>query len=150
MDKEQLKIRYEIILTAIRSFEEAIKLFKQYDIQMHMQHSNSIEQEYRAHRDSVIKRFEYSLDTLWKYLKFYLETIIGIIHNSPKPIFRECQRNNILSEQETLLSMDMVNARNETFHMYREEIAEQLITKIPEYYDLMKTILARVNPHIKE
>ena len=150
MDKEQLKIRYEIILTAIKSLDEAIKLFKQYDIPMYIQQSNTFEQEYRAHRDSVIKRFEYSLDTLWKYLKFYLEATTGIVQSSPKPIFRECLRNNIISEPETLLCMNMVNARNETSHMYREEIAERLVAAVPQYYDLMMSILARTNPHIQE
>ena len=101
------------------------------------------DEEYRTFRDSEIKRFEISLDTLWKYLKHYLEKKTGVVQNSPKSVFRECLKAGIVDDQEVTLALKMVDARNMTSHIYKEEIAEEISTHIPAYYELMKKFIDR-------
>lgn len=108
--------------------------------------SGSDDPEYRAHRDSVIKRFELSLDTFLKYLKFFLEETKGVVQNSPKPIMRECYRNGIITEDEGNLALAMIDTRNLTSHIYREEIAEQIVHQIPAYYKFMQRVLIKTQP----
>lgn len=133
-----LKPRYETTKKAIESFAIAVKK---------LDNTKKLsEEDYRTLRDSAIKRFEISVDTLWKYLKIYLEIKKGIVHNSPKPVLRECLRTNILSEEETQTALEMIDARNTTSHIYKEEIAEQISSNLPSYADLMEKIIAETQP----
>ena len=52
-------------------------------------------------RDSMIQRFEYCTDLLWKMLKVYLEEVenVKLESTSPKGIIREAVQIRILSEQ---------------------------------------------------
>lgn len=40
----------------------------------------------------------------------------------------------------------MIKDRNLTSHIYIEEVAEMLAKKIPDYYNLMHTIIQRLHP----
>jgi nucleotidyltransferase substrate binding protein (TIGR01987 family) len=97
-------------------------------------------------QESLIKRFEYSIDTLWKYLKVYLLTKHGVDQKSPKSVFRECLRVGIISEKEALLALEMADNRNETSHTYNEALAKEIISLIPKYYELMQNIIEKTKP----
>jgi nucleotidyltransferase substrate binding protein (TIGR01987 family) len=43
-------------------------------------------------RDSLIQRFEFSVELLWKLLKVYLEYFYGIQCNSPKGCVKEAYK----------------------------------------------------------
>ena len=150
MELAHLKERYNIAQQALHSFDESINLMRQYEKKFQAQKTEHNELEYRAHRDSVIKRFEFTLDTSWKYLKFFLEAHVGIIQNSPKPVIRECFKNGFISEQQATAALDMVDARNISSHIYHDEVAEQIWGKIPQYYFLLKTFLDTLPPHIEK
>lgn len=106
----------------------------------------SDEEEYLERRDSLIKRFELAFDTLWKYGKVYLEVKAGLMHNSPKSVFRELLRINLISEQEVSLALEMVDVRNQTTHTYQDEFAEEVSGKIPGFCLLMERVLDALNP----
>jgi len=99
-----------------------------------------------ALRDSFIKRFEYSIDTLWKYLKLYLQVKHGSEQKSPKTVFKECFRVGIIDEEETKLSLEMVDDRNMTTHTYNENVAQEIFDLIPKYHELMQSILKKASP----
>ncbi len=88
MDQETLVLRHKTAAEALASLHESLMLIKKYsNVQQHDAEETA---EYRVHRDLVIKRFEFTLDTTWKYLKFFLEARTGVIQNSPKMVIREC------------------------------------------------------------
>jgi len=97
-------------------------------------------------RDSKIWRFKRSVDTMWKYLKFYLEDIekVTLDLKSPRTVFKTLCSTRILSESETEFLLEMLDARNATSHMYKEEQAEQLAAKIPEFYKLLVLVEKRI------
>gem|GEM_PF-842349 len=103
----------------------------------------------RTTRDSMIQRFEYSIDTLWKYLKSYCEDIekITIESKSPRGIFKQLCNARVLSEQETEVALEMLDARNATSHMYKEEQAEALAQKITSYYHVLAQIERKITIH---
>jgi len=146
MVPQQLIDRYEKAKKALASLKDALELMQPYDKALKEKSTHEVEREYRAHRDSVIKRFEFTLDMVWKYLKFYLENRFGVVHNSPKPVMRECLKNNLISETEALRALDMINACNMTSHIYKEEIAEEIVSKIPDYYLLTQKMLDTLVP----
>jgi len=95
-------------------------------------------------RDATIKRFEYTFDTLWKFLKEYLKIQKGVIVNFPKDCFREILPLGICSEDEVRMLLEMTDSRNETVHTYKQEVANKIYPKIKGYAELMDKVLSKV------
>ena len=138
---EQLKIRYKNLETALKSLEISVDEFE-------LVKKSQIEDTKDFIRDSVIKRFEFTLDTTWKYLKEYLEKVLGLtlVNKGPKPIFRECLKAGLLTEEETVLAIEMVDSRNLTSHIYKEEVSNFISSKVYGYFQLMKKIIEQTKP----
>ena len=92
-------------------------------------------------RDSVIKRFEYSYELLWKCTKIFLSDKYGIAASSPKECFRTLKKMQLISEKDTELLLLMADDRNEVIHTYQEKFSKYLYKKINKnYYILMDKI----------
>jgi nucleotidyltransferase substrate binding protein (TIGR01987 family) len=102
-----------------------------------------------ALRDSMVLRFKCSIDLLWKYLKEYLEIVLKVtlVVQGPKNIIRTCGTTGILTVAEVELAIQMIDDRNMTSHIYREEIAQIITQRIPEYCAFMELILQKTNPN---
>ena len=85
-------------------------------------------------RDSTIQRFEYSYEAVWKFLMRFLYEKRGIELYSPKECFRAAFRTGLLSEEETELALKMTDARNQTVHAYKEELADAVYRDIKMLY----------------
>ena len=70
--------------------------------------------------ESVIQRFETNYDCLWKVLKRYLVLSLGLpnVPNSPKPIFRLANENNLLKNNNISQWLLYANTRIGTAHDY--------------------------------
>ena len=95
-------------------------------------------------RDAAIQRFEYTSEIFWKVVKGYLDVHDGIICNSPKSCFKEAFRVGLISEEETVKILEMVDDRNLTSHTYHEEVAEDIYRRIKEYWILMHRVFRRL------
>ena len=86
--------------------------------------------------ESVIQRFETSYDTLWKVLRRYLNEALGIpeVPNSPKPIFRLANENDLL-ESSVDQWFKYAKARINTSHDYDGEKAKACLMLVPSYID---------------
>ena len=93
-------------------------------------------------RDATIQRFEYTFESLWKFLKEYLKEKEGIISNSPKNCFREIFSLGFLTEEETVKFLEMTDRGNETSHTYKEEVAESIYNKTKGYCSLIENLLS--------
>ncbi len=141
---ERLKLKHEASLKALKILErklaeiEKIKLIEPIE-------GISKEQILESLRDSVIQSFEYSIDTLWKYLKEYILKKKGVKQAHPKPVFRECLKAGLITPEETELTIKMVDDRNITSHAYNEKIAISVFENIPKYIPTMKKLLSNAN-----
>lgn len=95
-------------------------------------------------RDAAIQRFEYTSETFWKVVKGYLDVQEGIICNSPKSCFKEAFKVGLLSEEETVKILEMVDDRNLTSHTYHEEVAEEIYRRVGDYWKLMDEVCRRI------
>lgn len=138
---DNLELRHHTTKRAIANFKEALD-----DLELFLKAANRTEKEYRKERYSTVKCFELATDTLWKYLKFYLQESAGVVHNSPKAVMRECFREDLIDEAETALAIKMIDARNEATHIYRELVAEQLIKQLPTFYHVMHKLINAAIP----
>ena len=83
-------------------------------------------------RDGLIKRFEFTFELAWKTLKaiFEDEGLTGL--NSPKTVLREAFSAGLITKDELWLAM--LNDRNTTTHIYNEQLAIEICSKIIKEY----------------
>ncbi|HBL98979.1 TPA: hypothetical protein DDZ86_05050 [Candidatus Dependentiae bacterium] len=144
MDKVTYK--YKQLTAALRTLGKALAVFK--DLETRGRPFNpqvDYVDEYRIYRDSIIQRFEYTIDLFWKYLKTYLETAqVPLTLKTPSEIIRSSFSSGIISEDEAQQILEMLKSRNTTLHVYVEEVAEQLAHIIPGCYALLGKIIQRL------
>lgn len=83
-------------------------------------------------RDSVIQRFEFSVELAWKTTKKFM----GTTTVAPKDVIREMGQSSYIDDVETWLKA--IDMRNLSSHTYRAELAERV-------YGFAKAFL----PHLK-
>ena len=130
--------RLQALNKALFRLSESLELFSK-----EKQHIDPV--RYNQERDSVIKRFEFSIDLFWKNLKDLLMTVHGIELASPKSIFRECLGQQVITDTEFTICIDMINDRNNTAHCYNEELAEEIAQHIKKYYTILSTITKQLH-----
>lgn len=89
-------------------------------------------------RDSAIQRFEYTFELTWKLLKIYLEEK-GIKVYAPRDVIKESFQVGILPDDITWLNM--LETRNQTSHLYKKSMAEDVYGKLPLYLKLIDNLM---------
>jgi nucleotidyltransferase substrate binding protein (TIGR01987 family) len=95
-------------------------------------------------RDSTIQRFEFTVELSWKVLQKYLKAQGVKESASPKGIFREAARLNIVNDPEAWLHF--IDERNISSHTYKEALADQVYgsaQKLPEFVDQLLAALEK-------
>jgi len=100
--------------------------------------------------DATVQRFEYTPGIFWKLMKEYLYNHEEVECNSPKSCFREASSVGLLSEEQTILCLEMIDDRNLTSHTYIEEVAERIYKTIRDYYELRDTIFDHTRKKLEE
>lgn len=98
-------------------------------------------------RDSLIQRFEFCVDLVWKYAKEYLENVeqVTLEVKTPRGTIRALCAARLISEPETEQALEMIKHRNMTSHIYHEEVAQIISKQIPVYYTLMMHIVQAID-----
>lgn len=91
-------------------------------------------------RDSAIKRFELCFDLAWKSIKNYAKTQ-GVECYSPKSCFKTAFQLNLIDYDERWLKM--IDDRNLTTHLYKEEYADRVYSRLSDYLELFKSLISR-------
>lgn len=73
-------------------------------------------------RDSVIQRFEFSVELGWKTAK----KIMGTTTSAPKDVVREMGQSHYIEEVE--LWLKAIDMRNLSSHTYKEDLAEKVFS----------------------
>jgi nucleotidyltransferase substrate binding protein (TIGR01987 family) len=82
-------------------------------------------------RDGVIQRFEFTFELLWKTLRLFFHTE-GISTNSPKETLKETFRFGLIKDAN--LFLDMLEDRNQTSHIYSEDVSKDIFNRIKNNY----------------
>jgi nucleotidyltransferase substrate binding protein (TIGR01987 family) len=89
-------------------------------------------------RDSVIQRFEFTVELSWKALQKFLKAS-GISEGlTPKNVFREAAKLNLVNDPEAWIKF--IDDRNLSSHTYRESIAEKVYAtaqKLPPFAEAL-------------
>lgn len=146
---ETIEKKYDTVRKALQRLDESLSYFthaKEKHIKLQLSTDEDI--EYTIARDSIIQRFEFSVELFWKYLRLYLEDHekVELEANTPRAVIRSACQARILTEEQATKCMNMIASRNLTSHIYKEEIAEQLAHDIPPYASLLKELVVKVKP----
>lgn len=90
--------------------------------------------EFSIYRDSVVKRFEFSLEAAWKYLRLKMQTEDSINLDSPKKVIKEAFSLAYIKHLDAWeIALEL---RNETVHAYGETYADKAYDFIREYIEI--------------
>jgi len=133
---EKLELRLESLAQAIKTLEKSLEVIQK------PQH----DELYIFLRDSVIQRFEYSIDGFWKFLKLYIQENQHIVIEfaNPRETLRIASTLNILTPEDMDILLKGVRHRNLTSHIYNEKRAEEIYSAIPQYHKVMKKIVKNI------
>jgi len=134
---DRLEQRYELLQKALNSLNMVLNKIKE---------TNHEHENYTEFRDSSIQRFEYCVDTFWKFMREYIEKKYGTITvASPKPVIKACVDLKLIDADDYASFIKMINDRNLTSHAYNEELAEQISNELPGYYQLLKSTIGKID-----
>ena len=140
---EELKLKYEQLNKGLRQLARIVGKYQRAHQNFTMRLTEDTEDEYAIHRDSLIKRFEFCYELLWKYLKVALKTHYSIESNSPRKVFQDCFSQGIVTEPEVRVLLEMIDSRNETTHVYDEPGIDVIGKKVVGYVDVLNTLAGR-------
>ncbi|MFN3871648.1 MAG: nucleotidyltransferase substrate binding protein [Ignavibacterium sp.] len=127
--KSDLKYSFEKFRKALNRLNEGVKKAKD-----------------RLDNDGVIQRFEFTFELMWKTLRLFLLSE-GIITNSPREALKEAFRFGLISDEECFI--DMLEDRNQTSHIYSEEISKSILNRIKKnYLPVLKKLSVELNKRI--
>ncbi len=146
---DNLKLAQENLNSALNKLNESIENFENFKKSKTPKMLDFMDNTklHESLRDSLIQRFEFCADLFWKYLKKYMDSVIKTPPeiNGPGPVIKAACKAKILSEIDTEAMLEMIKNRNLTSHIYKEEIADQISSSIPEYYTIMKKYIQHLS-----
>jgi len=93
---------------------------------------DSLQQPFTEYmQDSIIQRFEFTFELLWKTLKYYLE-VQWFNEKTPRNVLKKSFEIDIIEDID--LFLDMIDVRNQTSHTYDVILAWEVYLFIKENY----------------
>lgn len=89
-------------------------------------------------RDSVIQRFEFSIELAWKTAK----KTMGVTTAAPKDVVREMAQSGYIEDASSWLKA--IDMRNLSSHTYKENLAEQVYAFACDFLPSLKALVARL------
>jgi len=89
-------------------------------------------------RDGTIQRFEYTIELAWRLTKKKL----GSPSTAPKVIVREMASQGLINNPEDWF--DYIDRRNETSHIYNEEVAERVYAAAAAFAKDCRNLLGKL------
>ena|SRR5690606_8598538 len=89
-------------------------------------------------RDSVIQRFEFSIELAWKTTK----RVMGTATSAPKDVVREMAQSGYIDDVHIWL--EAIDMRNLSSHTYKEPLAEKVYTFACNFLPKLKELISRL------
>ena len=136
---EKITIKFNQLTDVLKAYEEVVE---RYDNPIHPLDRLGEEMA----RESLIQRFEYSTDLLWKYLKQLLADKKDIEKTSPRDVIDESFKQKLVTENEATQLLQVIKDRNRSSHIYDQAISQEIAERALKYFHLYFDILNRNKP----
>lgn len=133
-------IRKDGIVLMDASFKKSVQLssaLKRLEEAIHEYHQTGS----KTVRDGALQRFEFCAELSWKAVQDYLEGQGYLDIHSPKAVMRKAYIENLVADEQGWISL--LNARNQTSHLYDDEIADTVYHAVETVYLPLLTDLAQ-------
>jgi len=102
-------------------------------------YSGEVDEEYIEFiKDSVIQRFEYTVELLWKTLKNFLYEVHWLECYSPKSCLKLANSVWLIDNLE--LFFEMIYVRNLSSHTYNQTQVEEIISEIDKFLPYLQNV----------
>lgn len=91
-------------------------------------------------KSGQIQKFEFTVELLWKTVQAFLYEADGIDVVTPKSVAKEYVEAGYCDYESYELFIRAINDRNQLSHIYRQEMAETIRNRLPEYVILTERI----------
>ncbi len=102
-----------------------------------------------AARDIAIMRFIYCFEATWRVAQRFLALVEGVEVGTPKSCMRGARDAGLLSDDQTATALVMVDDRNLTVHTYNEELAKQIVGRLPGYIPILRELVTTMDDRLK-
>ena len=99
-------------------------------------------EENKITRDSALLRFQLCFELAWKTIKIYSRKE-GVECFSPKSCFQTAFQLNLVDYDENWINM--VEDRNMIVHIYAEEMADKIYSRLLEYLELFEKLYSKLS-----
>lgn len=93
-------------------------------------------------KDGAIQRFEFVFELVWKTLKDYAEDKGRLDAVSPKDSFRVAADLGLI--ENPLVWFDFLKSRNEATHLYDEQKADEVFSKVPDFIASVEILILKM------
>jgi len=127
----------------LKNYEKALLSLEEIILKIE---SHKESEDFKVYRDSVIKRFEYSLEVSRKLMSKYIEFVDKKI-NGQKLVLKKAFEFDLIEDD---IWFTMIDDRNITTHEYSEELATELLESIYIYALKLREFCTVMQGKIKE
>lgn len=92
-------------------------------------------------RAGAIQCFEYTYELAWKTARKVLMALGKEAPNNPRMVFRDAAQSALISDPE--IWFEFIEYRNQTVHMYNEEVAQAIFDILPSFRDEVADLIKR-------
>ena len=92
-------------------------------------------------KSGQIQKFEFTVELLWKTVQVFLLEADGIDAVTPKSVAKEFVESGHCDYHVYELFIRAINDRNHLSHIYRQEMAETIRQRLPEYVQMVEHIV---------
>lgn len=92
-------------------------------------------------KSGQIQKFEFTVELLWKTVQIFLYEVDGVDVVTPKSVAKEFVEAGYCDYEEYERFIRAINDRNQLSHIYRQEMAESIWQRLPEYVQMTERIV---------
>ena len=93
-------------------------------------------------KSGQIQKFEFTVELLWKTVQVFLFEVDGVDVVTPKSVAKEFVEAGYCDYENYELFIRAINDRNQLSHIYRQEMAESIWQRLPEYVGMTERIVS--------
>ena len=123
--KQEGVILMELLSNKVENLRKAVERLSEGILELQANQSSIV-------RDGVIQRFEFTTELAWKATREYLMDQGFVDINSPKSVMKEAFSYGLITDDK--IWVQLLNDRNLTSHIYKEEIADEICERIIKTY----------------
>ena len=123
--KQEGVVLMELLSNKVENLRKAVDRLSEGILELQANQSSIV-------RDGVIQRFEFTTELAWKAAREYLMDQGFVDINSPKSVMKEAFSYGLITDDK--IWVQLLNDRNLTSHIYKEEIADEICERIIKTY----------------